>query len=119
MKTSELTGADLALWVAKAKGWRIEHEDGGPVCYGPSGYVGSFTEYGYRPDLKWEQGGPLIAQFNIELDRDKRKVWSAHIREWVGSWRYIAGAEGDTPLEAVCRAVVEMAFGEDVPDEAA
>ena len=67
-KTAELTGARLARAVAIAAGYRVEREEGGRawIVRLPRGAtpdacpVNSFSRYGWRPDMKWEHGGPII-----------------------------------------------------------
>lgn len=62
MDVSKLEGAALAEAVARALGWMVyrdgEHEGAEMVCQTEDGETRSFGEYGFRPDLEWEHGGP-------------------------------------------------------------
>lgn len=105
MKVSELTGAKLDYWVAKAEG--IE------------GYVTIdrfFQNHPthailYSPSTNWSQGGPLVQSKRITL-------------EYMGGGEYDAFIEdprkmqrGKTALQAAMRCFVASAYGEEAPDE--
>lgn len=118
MKTRELASEQLAEWVARANGWRVEPEElpdnPAPICWEPNGDVHSFSEFGYRPDLNWAQGGPIIEREHIELLFDGAN-WG------VPTWLYGGdsmewAANGSTPLIAAMRAYVASRFGDTVPD---
>ena len=129
MKTSELTGAQLDYWVAKALGyrsvtdvpeavlgfWYAGESDGGPQAWAPS--------------TNWHQAGPIIARFNIvmwpaegdlgeyahalgEMDAGDRTGWLD-----LGPGHDLV-ILGETKLIAAMRAFVRMRFGEDLPDDA-
>ncbi len=142
MKVSELQGADLDYWVAKAgKLSRITHPKKAPIeqCF-VDGAV-------YSPTYYWEHGGPIIEREQIYLepphevhatnyDKDGklRGVWrtyetwhatvSARTRTWskgpddppnmIGG--RVGRGEGETPLIAAMRAYVESVFGDTVHD---
>lgn len=109
MKTSELTGARLDYWVAKAQlpaGARLP----------------DFAAGTYAPSTNWEQGGPIIqregiciAQFEYETPEDQR--WRAGILDGGG---YFASLDlkdkGPTPLIAAMRAFVASKYGDEVED---
>lgn len=98
MKTSELTGALLDYWVAKAEGW-----DGSRAAF--------CAPADYAPSINWAQGGPLIDKYEIDL------TYSEHQPGKRIAWNGPTHAFGDTPLQAVCRAVVRAKFGAEVPDQ--
>jgi hypothetical protein len=105
MKTAELTGALLDYWVARAENKNAFMYEG--VCFtGPMPGVG----IEYKPSERWGQCGPLIEKWKVELDRSGTG-WYADI--WA-----CGGALGDTPLQAICRAVVRAAFGDEVEEVA-
>lgn len=120
-KTSELTGQNLRRAVALACGYRVEREDGDGsdwVAWFPPedvprlGPCSSLTEHGFAPDIKWEQGGPIIDMEMIQL-----KPWRKEMRH-IASWtaKTLDGHEGDghTALIAAMRAYVASKFGEEV-----
>ncbi|WP_454871765.1 phage protein NinX family protein [Paraburkholderia xenovorans] len=111
MKVSELSGALLDYWVARAEGskgagyhfqddaWHAT-DCGVPVFY----------------SRNWEQGGPII-------ERELISTMSYIVPAVGGSpWaaRNVTGTifvDGDTPLIAAMRVRVFSKFGEEVPDE--
>ena len=113
MLTAELTGALLAEWVARANGWKVEldgaHDSAQLICWTDEGIPRSFGECGYRPDLKWEFGGPIIERAQIEL-MPMYDVWQAAT---VPGYRM----DAPTPLGAAMRAYVSSKFGKTVPAE--
>lgn len=104
MKTSELTGALLDYWVARA-------EEKVPLKHGDHWFVGLVREEAYSPSANWAQGGPLIEK-HIETIYENGGRWACrtHARA--------IGATGSTPLQAICRAVVRAAFGDEVGEAA-
>lgn len=108
MKTSELQGAQLDYWVARAEGVpaeKLEISEGAVWSESPSGLWGELC---YQD---WAQGGPLIDKYGFDLSLD----------EGNGAWCAASGntprpAMGSTPLQAVCRAVVRAVFGDEVPN---
>jgi len=114
MKVAELEGALLAGWVARANGWPVEIEDPdepeSPLyCRDERGVPWSFTEHGYWPQVKWDQGGPIIEREIAHLTRHGPARWSALAN---GS----ASGHGPTPLIAAMRAYVASKFGDEVAE---
>lgn len=121
IKTSELSGAALDWAVAKATG-ELVYEDGEPVeihvcCRkedGPTYFWTCEHPFGYEPSTNWEQGGPLLDEFDVWLSSDEG-VHSAsvypHVNEYIRT--------GLTKLTAACRAIVAEKLGDEVevPDE--
>ncbi len=127
MKTSELTGAQLDYWVAKAMGLPLRadvwHGDGVFVGHGS----GDLTPF--APSTDWTQAGPIIDRFNIVM-------WPAEgdLGEYAHALGEMAAGDrtgwldlgpghdlvilGETKLIAAMRAFVRMRFGEDLPDDA-
>lgn len=102
MKTAELTGALLDYWVARAEGLNV-YMDGELV------EVEDKHENwrAYYPSTDWAQGGPLIEKYEISVD--------ATFAMWAADTGPVSG-EGDTPLVAICRAVVRSVYGDEVPE---
>lgn len=123
MKTAELTGAQLDYWVARAEGIPAEQLEirivprtdwlhvvrmvpvsalGYPELHQVAGGV-------MRYSTEWAQGGPLIEKREIDLtyetDGQRRIAWCGPTHSY-----------GDTPLQAICRAVVRAEFGDDVEE---
>jgi len=114
-KTSELIGAELDKWTALADecipvmtGEFSHDEEGGDIrdeCY-----VNGFL---YEPSTNWQQGGPLIEKYNIELQTSGDGLWLANI------WHEVecTSAEGgETPLIAAMRCIVASKYGDEVND---
>lgn len=54
----------------------------------------------YSPSTDWEQGGPLIEKYKIDLGPHENGIdWVAQTERWMHS-------TGKTPLEAVCKAII-------------
>ena len=118
MKTSELTGALLDYWIAKAEG--KNH-----LCfaYEIHGHMGS-----YSPSSNWEDGGPILQHESISVEvicydneTDKNAInWEAKfeppIRENDEVAPHWVVAEGRTALVAAMRAYVASKFGDEVED---
>lgn len=123
MKVSELEGALLDYWVARAEGIPLTEVelDRGAICrvYLPDearrdylGCVGDIIPgewVYYQPSVWWHNAGPII---------ERERIMLSHWPD--GRWRgYIADKcdlAGPTPLTAAMRAYVANRFGEDVPD---
>jgi hypothetical protein len=128
MKVSELTGAQLDYWVAKANGmdakivpqrvyggYGITFVDGTPACQ-----VG--IEY-FDPSTNWAIGGPIIDQGRIVVEPlhevGEKPKWQCGVMSQYG----FEGPEsdcwmtGDTMLIAAMRALVAKKYGDEVPDE--
>jgi hypothetical protein len=119
MKTSELVGALLDYWVARAdgcenprlatrSGYAPTHED--PIGCRVEGGLG----FAFLPSTSWAQGGPIIERECITT------VPPQCIGDW-DQWRAfsrgdVGGETGDTLLIAAMRAYVVSKFGDTVPD---
>jgi hypothetical protein len=114
MKTSELQGAALDWAVAKCEG----HET--LMCRGKLETL--FTENGWTPSTNWEQGGPIIENWEIGLKRNAPcsdgRQWEASpsIRAKGAGWKF---GYGPTPLIAAMRCYVASELGDevDVPED--
>jgi hypothetical protein len=120
MRTSELTGAKLREWVARAQGWKVEIDVDSLICFDESGTAHSFGEFGYCPDVNWAQGGPIIERERINLtwlepSDEYPEAWSAQVSD--AEPRAIAN--GEIPLVAAMRAYCASKYGDTVPDEVA
>lgn len=94
MKTSDLAGKLLDLWVAKAIG-----KEPGPA---------------FSSD--WTAAGPLLERERVMISPMPGKgwIWCACVVSHTGNPRY---QEGLTPLQAAMRALVVYKIGTEVPDE--
>ena len=109
MKTSDLTGAELDYWVAKATqgDFEIDPKD-----------IPDLHEW-WIPSRSWVQGGPLIEKYSITIIKCKKDdFWQAAINttctmDWPEGEYY---AEGPTPLIAAMRAIVVSVYGDTVDD---
>ena len=129
MEVSELTGADLDYWVAKALGYKTSSKaSGGEILYidstrdacvfktttgkAPCEYHEEILDYS-----NWEQAGKLIEKYSIDVwlwieDGTDIEYWGAQLQ---GAGFY--GFKNNTATEAICRAVVASVYGEEVEDE--
>lgn len=124
MKVSDLTGAQLDAWVAKAEGVTGLVEKDGRMCHveewDPEGHSwrDSLKDWvmwiDYAPSQRWDQGGPLIERERMQLM--PWKVELQHIASWTALTRGKVAADGDTPLIAAMRAFVASKFGEDLEE---
>lgn len=104
MKVSELEGAELDYWVAKAKGkinadnWNLWRN----LRCGEE----------YNPSSDWDIGGPIIEdeQITVQCTLNCPPVWRATSRRLKGN------QAGDTPLIAAMRAFVASKFGDEVKE---
>lgn len=113
MKTANLTGAQLDYWVARAEGIpadqleiREAQRSHQKICVLVWG-IGREEVRAYS--TSWALGGPLIEKHITILSERAGGYWAA----------YPGGTDeelGATPLQAVCRAVVRDAFGDEVGD---
>lgn len=126
MKVSELTGAELDYWVAKAEGDDavIHTDEKGPWCQRIKRFPnGGHSAGHFEPSSKWYEGGPIIEREHIELTcvliGDEGKVrWEA----WLQGTPYLLSDDpcemcdqhGPTPLIAAMRAYVASKFDEEV-----
>lgn len=131
MKTAELTGELLDYWVARAEGvaadrLMLSRENGNPNA--PLECMQKEESYGLGVLLtcdystSWALTGPLLEKLNISLNEPKEE--RANGSEWV-AWFSVDTDDslidsywgnGETPLIAICRAVVRAAFGDEVED---
>lgn len=130
MRVSELSGAMLDYWVARAEG--IEHPPylrkmSPNCCLVPRDTIDkddgchARNWVAFEPSTDWAVGGPIIEREEISLEphanykpNDTSDMWDATI--------FFSGGcqdtkEGDTPLIAAMRAYVASKFGDDVSDE--
>jgi hypothetical protein len=126
---AELTGADLALWVARAAKleWpRIAFD----ICR-----VGPLTApLDFTPHEDWKQGGPIIERANISLHpptspvhrsggpnagAGQSGVWSACTWTRGANGKRAFGMDDRSPLVAAMRCYVRYVYGNAVPDEVA
>lgn len=122
MRTSELTGALLDYWVAKAEGLEAEVRSYQQDPFGKGVETVRYCNLkkGNRPFLpstSWAQGGSIIEREMIELshDRDWREdgqFW----RVWQGNHAGYGYMDGDTPLIAAMRVYVASKFGAEVQE---
>lgn len=120
MMVSELTGDWLNYWVARAEGhewrchWMLE-KSGIREWQSYEQAWGAPTP----PYLtEWEFGGHLIQTYHLAvaphengwMARSEYSFWAVDesLADWV--------ARGNTPLEAICRAVVRAKFGDEVEE---
>lgn len=123
-KTAELTGAllDYYYYVAKAEGLTLgPHQDWLDAVQIENGKRMDW----YNPHVNWAYCGPMIEKHELSLFRwqdEGRTIWSTDSGSFT---RYVdvymddyEGQLSDTPQEAICRAVVRAAFGDEVPEVA-
>lgn len=136
MKVSELQGALLDYWVAKAEGYELRHrnsknmlingvritspeyrsgwhvyKDNESVAVIPdpdSGKYG-FTVI-YSPSTNWSQGGPIIEREGISTT-PVGPSWLAN-----GRWKDVL-CGGDSLLQSAMRCFVASVYGDEVPDD--
>lgn len=118
MKTCELTSPLLDYWVARANGSSAINLKIGPSPRNPEKIVciendpSGFAWIVFAPSTDWSQGGPLMEKYRIDTEK-MSKAWLAFFRN---KSEAPVVAEGSTPLQAICRAVVRAKFGEEVDD---
>lgn len=119
MKVSELSGALLDYWVARALGYSsvqdLERRSGLCIVDGDG-----YQTKDWSPSRDWTQGGPIIERERIMIvpagyNGDPEHEWMAGDEEcWTKfrqpRWR------GPTPLVAAMRAFVSRKFGDEVED---
>lgn len=114
MKVSELEGAELDYWVAKAMGLLL-------LGRGKRTLMGNDK---FNPSESWEYGGPIIERENITIYSPKIGTdsfapdWSANILGDLTNKGIVRQGEGygPTPLIAAMRAYVASKFGDEVGD---
>jgi hypothetical protein len=104
MKVSELSGAMLDYWVAKAEG-----------KYSPNPEKTNMPLF-WSPSTLWEHGGPIIQRERIAVipDISTKNDRVAGIAEENEPTQYY---RGDTALKAAMRCYVAWKFGDEVNDE--
>lgn len=117
IKTATLTGALLDYYVARAEGVpaeqleirQVQRSDKHHCVHIPHAFAAVVVDY-----YDWHQCGPLVAKHRPCLE----PCWPD------GGW-YVRAKDkpcdgdqvyGTTPQEAICRAVVRAAFGDEVED---
>lgn len=118
VKTADLIGPALDWAVAKATG---AHElkigaDKGISCIYQLPDGGCWTQY-YRPSTGWDQGGPLIEKYKVDLYFDGRAWWTQAGTVDTGP----LACRHEAVLIAACRAVVaaHLGYTVQIPDELA
>lgn len=118
VKTADLEGAALDWAVAglvHSEKWRHDKYEGGLWA----------SMHGYNPSTEWNQGGPLIEKYSIELGPGDAYqshgggIWNATIFGAGNDDSVIIWGYGETILLAAMRAIVAAELGQevDIPDE--
>jgi hypothetical protein len=108
MKVSELEGASLDQWVARAEGIEVKYSAVEQYWR----IIGNSENLHWAPHQDWSQAGPIIEREAISLiaphigDR-----WEANYGNSVENQ---VVCDGKTPLEAAMRAYVTSKFGNEV-----
>lgn len=108
MKTSELQGAELDYWVARAMGAAPESlsvDDGEGGKYQPLCRMGSRP---FSPSCDWSQAGPIIERERIDINTT--------VYGWEAFCDVNDKQSGSTALQAAMRAYVYDKFGDEVED---
>ncbi|KWR88783.1 phage protein NinX family protein [Cupriavidus sp. IDO] len=132
MKVSELEGALLDYWVARAEG-NLTLQSTGPddaivEQYGVGGEIeGRSPLASWAPSENWDTGGPIIARERIALWACDSGYKAAHpavadhgyydVELGVVDVGGLDGMEGSTPLVAAMRAFVASKFGDEVSEK--
>lgn len=130
MKVSELTGAQLDYWVAKANAPRKEDclipgPAYDPVIMNGRCFTSRSSPYSqFSPSTNWAHGGPIIEREQMDFRHYCGNLWIAGFdtEPETNSWGMATGLkmdfemEGPTPLVAAMRAYVASKFGDEVPD---
>lgn len=120
MRTADLSGAHLDWHTARAEGVPAADLDlraNGTLCVrnirGTPGKIAAVQVLDYSTN--WALSGPLVEKHDwvVGADVDGWCVGVIHGNEF---YTGDSLAEGDTPLIAICRAVVRAAFGDEVED---
>ena len=121
MKVSELEGATLDYWTARAEGVpadELEIRATGTLCVrnlrGTPGNITAVCVLNYSTN--WALAGPLLLKTGGVDERCRNG--DLHDIYWQAPPGYdeTDPSTGDTPLIAICRAVVRAAFGDEVGD---
>ena len=123
VKTAELSGRALDWAVAIAEGYHPDRPQDGQLKrnnrYIVVGDKSVHRPYWYLPSTDWTFCGPLIEQFKVGIS-EFGDSWMASIMaddEDIDLYKVLEC--GDTPMVAICRAVVASKLGDevDIPDE--
>lgn len=110
VKTEELTGAGLDWAVAKVVGVKVITDPNSPRKRQMVEDTASVNGwYCYSPSTDWSQGGPLIKKNYVSV-QIMRGGWEADVFDA----RLPSLQWSNSPLEAVCRAVVASRLGGEV-----
>lgn len=112
-KVSELIGAELDYWVAKALGKNPCIENGKCMISWNAGKLGGNETHRayFQPSVDWSLGGPIIGSEGISLiNHWQRESWGARIDSDRHGLNPIYG-HGETPLIAAMRACVTTKYG--------
>lgn len=120
MKVSELTGAELDYWVARADGEKARIVEG--VC----SRLEVDAEHGdgagwfrFEPSNDWAQGGPLLDKFSVDVVHELDGTFWASIDGPASVPESDVGHGGPTRLIAAMRCIVRSVYGDNVPNESA
>lgn len=130
MRAADLTGAMLDYWTARAEGVAaadLELRAAGTLCVrnirGTPGKIAAVQVLDYSTN--WALTGPLLEKRKVNLtepdplerhaDPSLDNKWKSAIVNYE-TRMYEHHSFGDTPLIAICRAVVRAAFGDEVED---
>ncbi|HBS1256008.1 TPA: DUF2591 family protein [Klebsiella pneumoniae] len=128
VKTESLTGLHLDVAVAIAIGGEvIRPQDAQVYLNGMHQLCGEkskrHSRYVFSPSTDWSQCGELMEKYSISCYQSADPV-TGKVYHWVGVNELVApgrrrGLFADNPRDAVCRAVVFAAFGDEIelPDE--
>lgn len=124
-KVSELIGAELDYWVAKASGKASirERHFGGVLQIGKSGLeINTSTGYksiwpwDYSPSTNWAQGGAIMEREGITVEAIWPVSGNLPINSWHAERNSVHFHFGTTPLIAAMRCYVDSVFGYEVDD---
>lgn len=130
VKTVDLVGAALDHAVAIAVGYRQDEEDCSAYWAPDGGEVISISKcgveegFGYRPSSNWAHGGPMLELVGAVVSFGDE--WQAFLKDGkavrssgfgasyldVDSGNGDADGVGETPMVAVCRAIVAAKLGD-------
>lgn len=126
MKTAELTGPLLALWVARAAKHHVDEHSG---VYDARegiylGHIGGSIQP-FAPHEDWAQAGRIIEREKIAIIHraEFSEPWQAIVDPvFAGGWEIYGSSKqngdgnGPTPLIAAMHAFVASVYGADVTD---
>lgn len=111
IKVSELAGAKLDYWVAKAEGRKLELREGEWFVENNDRDYMFELEF-YTPHKDWSSAGPLIERELISLEGTFNGWGTVY---WIAKVTPSgAPKQGPTPLIAAMRAYVASKFGDEV-----